>query len=76
LTRSITLSSSINKIEQSKSVQLPDIVPNSIPQPVTPNETIVNNNHEIILSTEQPKEEIIEPKLEFQPIPIDECIFR
>jgi len=46
MTRSITVSSSINKIEPSKSVQLPDIVPNSIiPQPVTPNEIIVNDNH-------------------------------
>jgi len=31
----------------------------------------------MILSTEQPKEEtinLIEPKFEFQPMPIDECI--
>jgi hypothetical protein len=49
MTRSITLSSSINQIEQIKPVQLPDIVPNSIPQPVALNESIVNDNHVSII---------------------------
>lgn len=77
MTRSLTLTSSINKIEPSKSVQLPDIVPNSTSQPVITNETTVNN--ETILSTEQPKEEIInivEPKIENQPLPIDERMYK
>ncbi len=49
LTRSITLTSSINKIEQPTSVQLPDIVPNSISQPVKLTESIINDNHVRIL---------------------------
>ena len=42
ITRSSTLTSSINKIDSPKSVQLPDIVPNATSQPVTLNESIVN----------------------------------
>jgi hypothetical protein len=45
MTRSITLTPSSNKIEQSKSVQLPDIVLNSTPQPVTFNESIIIDNN-------------------------------
>lgn len=43
ITRSSTLTSSNNKIETPKPVQLPDIVPNATPQPVTLNESIVND---------------------------------
>ncbi|CAF0888426.1 unnamed protein product [Adineta steineri] len=73
LTRSITLTSSVNKIDQSKSVQLPDIVPTpTSTQPVTFDEPIVNDNHEnILLTVEQPKEETI-IKVEQQSIAIDE----
>ena len=45
LTRSITLTSSINKLELSKSVQLPDIVPSPSSQPVAFDESIFNDNH-------------------------------
>ena len=50
MTRSSTLTSAINKIESAKPVQLPDIVPNSTPQPVTLNESIVNDAHVRIYS--------------------------
>lgn len=43
MTRSSTLTSAINKIDSAKPVQLPDIVPNSTAQPVTLNESIVND---------------------------------
>ncbi|CAF0744396.1 unnamed protein product [Adineta ricciae] len=71
LTRSITLTSSINKLELSKSVQLPDIVPSPSSQPVTFDESIFNDNHEINTPTIQPKEEIV-IKFEPQPVPFDE----
>jgi hypothetical protein len=45
MTRSVTLTSSMNKIEQPKIVQLPDIVPTPTTQPVTLNEPKMNDNH-------------------------------
>ncbi|CAF2853006.1 unnamed protein product [Rotaria sp. Silwood2] len=75
MTRSITLSASINKIEQSKCVELPDLLANTTSQPVILNDPIVNDHHEIIVPIEQPEEQtidILESKLEFQPLIIDE----
>jgi hypothetical protein len=77
MTRSITLTSSINDIEQPKPVQLPDIVPSTISQPVTANESVVNDNHVSIIITEQPNQEIIdimESKI-IEPLTIDERMF-
>ncbi|CAF3996248.1 unnamed protein product [Rotaria magnacalcarata] len=75
MTRSITLTSSINKIKQSKTVELPDILANTTFQPVILNESKVNENHEITITNRQRKEEtidVVEPKIEFQSLAIDE----
>ncbi|CAF3924289.1 unnamed protein product [Rotaria sordida] len=75
MTRSMTHSSEINKIEQSKSVELPDLLANTTSQPVILNNSIVNDHHEIIIPIEQPQEQtidVIESKLEFQPLTTDE----
>jgi hypothetical protein len=77
MTRSITLTSSINDIEQPKPVQLPDIVPSTISQPVTANESVVNDTLVSIIITEQPNQEIIdimESKI-IEPLTIDERMF-
>ncbi|CAF3690128.1 unnamed protein product [Rotaria sp. Silwood1] len=75
MTRSMTLSTSIHKIEQSKSVELPDLLANTTSQPVILNNSIVNEQHETITPIEQSKEQtidMIESKLELQPLTIDE----
>ncbi|CAM4928714.1 unnamed protein product [Rotaria socialis] len=75
MTRSITLTSSINKIEESKTVELPDILANTTFQPVILNESKMNENHEITITNHQRKEEtidVVEPKIEFQSLAIDE----
>ena len=58
MTRSIALAPTVNRVDQSKSVQLPDIVPNSIPQPVTLNESIINDDQVRTVFFESIKNEI------------------
>jgi len=76
ITRSVTLNSSINKIETSKIVQLPDIVPSSVPSsPVTMNNNVTttvtqpSKNENVVISNEATKEMILH-QAERTPAPI------
>ena len=71
ITRSSTLTSSINKIDTPKPVQLPDIVPNATPQPVTLNESIVNDA-QVVHSVEPPVKIETLQVIDVPPLPVDE----